>query len=174
MDRWRIAVVGGGWAGMAAAVDAVRRGFEVTLFEMAPHWGGRARRVDIDGLALDNGQHIMIGAYRETLRLMQAVGVDLDAAFVRTPLHLSAPDGQGLVLPAGAAVPSFVRGVLGQRAWPLADRWALLRTAAAWGARGFRCDESETVHGLSQHLPARVREELIEPLCVAALNTPAR
>ncbi|MEX8512758.1 MAG: FAD-dependent oxidoreductase, partial [Leptothrix ochracea] len=39
----RIAVVGGGWAGLAAAVAAVQRGAQVSLFEMAPTLGGRAR-----------------------------------------------------------------------------------------------------------------------------------
>ena len=118
--RW--AVIGGGWAGMAAAVEARLRGAEPTLFEMAPQWGGRARRVDIDGLAFDNGQHILIGAYSDTLRLMQVVGVSPDEAFVRMPLRLTTPDGHGLALPAGSPLIAFTRGVLAQRGWPLADR----------------------------------------------------
>ncbi|MDP3084934.1 MAG: NAD(P)-binding protein, partial [Rubrivivax sp.] len=58
----RVAVLGAGWAGLAAAVRATEAGHNVTLFELAGHWGGRARGVDVDGLALDNGQHILIGA----------------------------------------------------------------------------------------------------------------
>ena len=62
----KVAVVGAGWAGLACAVHAVRAGHQVVLFEAARMPGGRARRVETgDGLALDNGQHILIGAYSE-------------------------------------------------------------------------------------------------------------
>ena len=44
-------------------------------------------------LALDNGQHILIGAYRETLALLRELGVDVAAAFERTPLHLVGAHG---------------------------------------------------------------------------------
>jgi len=81
--RKRVAVVGGGWAGLAAAVQATDDGHAITLFEMAGQLGGRARSVKVNGLTLDNGQHILIGAYRETLRLMQRVGVDSGRALHR-------------------------------------------------------------------------------------------
>ncbi|HEX6704567.1 MAG TPA: hydroxysqualene dehydroxylase HpnE [Albitalea sp.] len=171
--RPRLAVVGGGWAGLAAAIEATTRGHHVTLYEMASHWGGRARRVDIDGIALDNGQHILIGAYRETLRLMRTVGVEIDRAFVRTPLRLATPDGHGLRLPPGPPMLAFGRGVLGQRGWPMRDRLALLAAATGWALQGFRCDERLTVSALARKLPDPVKADLIEPLCVAALNTPA-
>lgn len=174
----KLLVVGGGWAGLAAAVEATSAGHAVTLVEMAPQLGGRARRVpsapqDPPGLAFDNGQHIMIGAYTETLRLMRFVGVDPAAAFDRRPLTLRFADGDGLSLPAGPAVPAFVRGVLAARAWTLLERLALLRAAGGWLLRGFRCPPSWTVADLAAALPARVRDELLSPLCVAALNTPA-
>ncbi|WP_280155600.1 hydroxysqualene dehydroxylase HpnE [Piscinibacter sp. XHJ-5] len=173
MRPLQLAVVGGGWAGLSAAVEASLNGHRVTLFEMAAHWGGRARRVDLDGLALDNGQHIMIGAYRQTLRLMDIIGVDSARAFVRTPLRLAGADGRGLTLPPGSAVPSFVRGVMAQRGWTLGERIALLSTAGGWATRRFRCDERLTVAKLTARLPEKIRAELIDPLCVAALNTPA-
>ena len=109
-DRLRVAVVGGGWAGLAAAVRATALGHQVTLFEMAPQLGGRARSVTHGGLTLDNGQHILIGAYRDTLALMRQVGVDPDAVLHREPLTLRYPDGSGLRLPAGPALLAFARG----------------------------------------------------------------
>ena len=171
-----VAVIGGGWAGLAAAVEATARGNQVTLYEMAPTLGGRARRLPpggIEGLALDNGQHILIGAYTETLRLMSTVGVDPGRVLRRLPLTLLDAQGRGLRLPPGAPLPAFVRGVLAARGWSLGERLALLRTAAGWLARGFRCDERLTVAQLAAALPAAVRQRLIDPLCVAALNTPA-
>jgi squalene-associated FAD-dependent desaturase len=168
-----VAVVGGGWAGLAAAVEATRLGHEVTLFEMAPQLGGRARGVEIDGLMLDNGQHILIGAYTATLALLRAVGVDVDRALLRTPLRFTSPDGSGLQLQAGAPVVAFARAVLGQRNWTVRERVALLLAASGWASRRFRCDDALTVAELSARVPAVIRDQLIDPLCVAALNTPA-
>ncbi len=71
---------------MAAAVTLAERGVPVTVFESGPVPGGRARRVTIEGRELDNGQHILIGAYAELLRLMRLVGVPADA-LLRLPLR---------------------------------------------------------------------------------------
>jgi squalene-associated FAD-dependent desaturase len=141
---------------------------------MAPQAGGRARSVPVAGQVLDNGQHILVGAYAATLELMRLVGADPDALLLRLPLVLRTPEGQGLALPAGAPGPAFVRAVLGAAGWSWPDRLRLLAAAAGWGARRFRCDDALTVADLCRGLPAGVMRDLIEPLCVAALNTPAR
>jgi squalene-associated FAD-dependent desaturase len=169
----KVAVVGAGWAGLAAAVRATEAGHAVTLIEMAAQPGGRARELQIDGLALDNGQHILIGAYRETLALMRTVGVDIDAAFLRRPLELRYPDGRGLRLPPGPAALVFALGVAGAQGWTWRDKLALLRAAAGWALAGFRCAPGTSVDALCRALPPAVRELMIDPLCVAALNTPA-
>lgn len=171
----RVAVIGGGWSGLAAAVEAVAAGHQVCLFEMARELGGRARRAasgDAD-LSLDNGQHILIGAYTECLRLMRLVGNEPDQRLVRHRLTLQFPDGRGLHLPPGSAVPAFLRGVVAATHWPLRSRWALLAQAGRWALNGFQCDERLTVAQLCAGLPIDVRMDLIDPLCVAALNTPA-
>src|SRR4051812_19425802 len=86
-----IAVIGGGWAGCAAAVALAQAGKRVSLFEAARTLGGRARRVDIDGRMLDNGQHILLGAYRSTLSLMKTVGIAAERAMLRLPLQMRYP-----------------------------------------------------------------------------------
>ena len=169
----RVAVVGAGWAGIAAAVHARQAGHEVEVFEMAPQAGGRARTVHVAALALDNGQHILIGAYRATLELMHELGADVPALLQRLPLALQFPDGQGLRLRGGAPVPAFVRAVLGRQGWTWTERLSLLAAAARWAAMRFRCASNLSVATLCRQLPAAVRAQLIEPLCVAALNTPA-
>jgi hydroxysqualene dehydroxylase len=169
----KIAVVGGGWAGLSAAVEARRLGHGVTLCEMAPQLGGRARGVEVGELMLDNGQHVMIGAYVETLALMRELGVDTTSALLRTPLRLTEPDGSGLQLRAGTPMPAFALAVLRQRRWSIAERLALLRAAARWALGGFRCEAALTVAELTRDLPAAVRAGLVDPLCVAALNTPS-
>lgn len=169
----RVAVIGGGWAGLAAAVEAVSLGAELTLFEMAPALGGRARSLEGTTPALDNGQHILIGAYVETLALMRRVGGDPDAGLLRLPLRLRYPERETLTLPPGPPTLAFLRGVLGCAAWSWGDRLRFLAASSGWTLRGFRCDPALTVAALCATLPRAVREDLIDPLCVAALNTPA-
>jgi len=62
----RVAVIGGGWAGCAAALTLAEAGVDVTLFEASRTLGGRARAVELAGRPLDNGQHILLGAYAQT------------------------------------------------------------------------------------------------------------
>ena len=168
----RIAVIGAGWAGLTSAVECAAAGAEVTLIEMAPAVGGRARDVAANE-GLDNGQHICIGAYSETLRVMAQVGLDEADAFLRLPLRLVDAAGFGMRLPSGGPMQAFVRAVLGRRGWSWRDRIALLARAFGWSRRGFACAPGATVADLVASLPHRVRRELIEPLCVAALNTPS-
>lgn len=169
----KLAVVGAGWAGLACAVHAVRAGHAVVVFEAARTPGGRARRVDGDGgLALDNGQHILIGAYSATLAFMRELGVDPAAAMLRTPLQLRFADGGGLAMPSLPAPLDLLVGILSARGWNWRDKASLLRTALAWRAAGFRCDPQASVADLCAQLTPRVMKELVEPLCVSALNTP--
>jgi hydroxysqualene dehydroxylase len=99
------------------------------------------------------------------------VGVDPQHSLLRTPLRITYPEGSGLQLEAGSPALAFARAVLRLRAWPWRDRLALLTTASGWALRRFRCDPALTVSQLCQRLPPAVRHELIDPLCVAALNT---
>ena len=169
----KLAVIGAGWAGLACAVEATRLGHAVTLFEAAPTPGGRARRVDhMHGMALDNGQHILIGAYTATLKLMRDVGVDVENALLRLPLSLRFADGGGLKLPRLPAPLDLLVGILTANGWTWRDKSSLLRTAVRWRLAGFRCAERTTVADLCTGLTPRVMQELIEPLCVSALNTP--
>jgi squalene-associated FAD-dependent desaturase len=167
-----VAIVGAGWAGIAAAVALADAGHDIAVFEMAPQAGGRARSVS-GTPDYDNGQHILIGAYRDSLALMRRLGVDPAQVLRRLPLALPYPGEPGLRLPAGAPLVAFARGVLAHAGWPLAARLGLLAAAAGWLARGFRCDSQLSVAELCAGLPAAVKRDLVEPLCVAALNTPA-
>jgi hydroxysqualene dehydroxylase len=172
----KVAVIGAGWAGCAAAVEARGLGHEVTLYEAARTLGGRARRLDavVGGqpVALDNGQHILIGAYTDTLALMRRVGIDTDAALLRLPLALRAPDGSGIALPDLPPPLDAAWGILGARGWSLADKGSMLRQALRWRRAGFVCGAGQSVADICATTP-RVMRELIAPLCVSALNTPA-
>ena len=104
MNVRSLGIVGGGWAGLATAIAAIDAGIDhVEIFEMAPQWGGRARAASNMHFDLDCGQHIMIGAYTESLRLMKQVGVKTTLQLLRTPLKLVYPDQKGLKLKNGWA-----------------------------------------------------------------------
>ncbi|TAG34081.1 MAG: FAD-dependent oxidoreductase [Polaromonas sp.] len=176
----KVAVIGAGWAGCAAAVEATRRGHQVSVFEAALMAGGRARRVDSPragtGMVLDNGQHILIGAYSECLKLMAELGVDETTALLRLPLTLQWPDGGGLKLPQSPWLPApldALAGILRARGWSWRDKLSLLSTATAWQLRRFQCPPQQSVADLCRHVSPTIMATLIEPLCVSALNTPA-
>lgn len=180
-----VAVIGGGWAGMAAAVALARRGLPVTLFEAARQLGGRARRVEIDGpepdgdgrrvpLVLDNGQHILIGAYRETLALMRAIGADPGRLLLRLPLELRYADGFHLRAPRLPFPLNLAAAMLLARGLPLGLAFAAMRFMRALENLKFRIVPDRSVDALlREHAQDGVlRSHLWEPLCVSALNTP--
>ena len=83
-----VGIIGGGYAGMAAAVELASQGIPVTVFESAKQLGGRARGVLYNDTQIDNGQHLLLGCYRETLRLIEQVGGNIEQDFLRLPLQL--------------------------------------------------------------------------------------
>lgn len=163
MDR-RVAVVGAGYAGMAAAVTLAEQGRPVTVFESGPLPGGRARRVTTGGRELDNGQHILVGAYGELLRLMRLVGVP-DGALLRMPLEMRYADGFRL---RGA------RDLLFSARIPLRERVDAVRFLFALKRSAFRLAQDVSVHALlERHRQNGVLGHYLwRPLCVSALNTP--
>ena len=87
-----VAIIGGGCAGLSAAATLVERGYQVTVFEASSQLGGRARTVVVENNdlmhLLDNGQHILLGAYKETLALLAKIGIDEKKVFLRLPLQM--------------------------------------------------------------------------------------
>ncbi len=173
----KIGVIGAGWSGLAAACAASRAGHEVVVWEMAAEVGGRARS-GIDPppdcpVDLDCGQHILIGAYSACLSLMKELGVDATCVLHRRPLELVDPLGLGLRLGRGHPAWAFLTGLWHHSHWSASEKWAVLRELIRWRLGGFECPADTTVHAWCR-LPPRVMQEWIEPLCVAALNTPVQ
>jgi squalene-associated FAD-dependent desaturase len=175
-QRLQIAIVGAGWAGLAAAVMATQKGHHVTLLEASKFWGGRARSIQThseDYPLLDNGQHILIGAYQKTLSMMTLVGIDLEKAFWRKPLDLRYADGSGLSLPNKPFPFNLFQGIAFNSSWSVVDKWQLFKSAWQWQRMHFECAEHLTVADLCENMTLTVWQDLLEPLCVSALNTPA-
>lgn len=173
----RVVVVGGGWAGLAAAVELCRQDIHVTLIEAAPQLGGRARAVTRGGVVFDNGQHLFIGAYREVLRLMTIVGVAEERVFLRRPLHwlMRHPNAPSVEISAPhlPAPLHMAWALLRARGYHFAERRAALRACARVLRPPATAGDVTVAAWLRQSgQPPRVIDTLWSPLCLAALNTP--
>jgi hydroxysqualene dehydroxylase len=171
-DGVSVAVVGAGYAGMAAAVELATAGLAVDVFEASRTLGGRARGIDIDGLRLDNGAHILVGAYTETLRLMRRVGAPADA-LRRQPLHLEFPGRFRIRAPHLPAPLHLAWALLTAQGLNWTEKFAAVGFMRGMQACAFRLTEDTTVAALLAGQPEKLRHFLWEPLCLAALNTPA-
>lgn len=170
----RVAVIGAGYAGLSAAVELARAGIQVTVFEAGRTLGGRARVVEKDGRRVDNGQHILIGAYTETLRLLRFLGVPPSRLIAR-PFTLHVPgrlDFRSANLPAPF---HLAVGLLRSRQMTWPDRWAIIRMMRNLRRMRYELPQDCSVSQFlaDQKQTPMLCELLWEPLCVAALNTPA-
>jgi squalene-associated FAD-dependent desaturase len=172
------AVVGGGWAGCAAAATLAAAGVQVTVFEAAAELGGRGRRVvlELDGArhVVDNGQHLMIGAYTGIASLLALVGVDLERAIERRPFELAYPDGFRLQAARLPAPWHLAAALLGARGLTWHERARILRFLQSLKKAGWRVGADRAAAGwLAEHAQTdRVTARVWRPLAVAALNTP--
>lgn len=173
-------VIGGGFAGIAAATELARHGKSVFLLEARPYLGGRARSfADKEtGEVIDNGQHLLMGCYTHTLALLQTLGtrellsaqprmrVDfVDADGSRHPFDTSRLPGKagtalGLVLLSGLSVAEKLQAV----------RFALLveRNLVQPGT----ATVEEFLHRYRQS--PRAIERFWEPIVLATLNAHPR
>jgi squalene-associated FAD-dependent desaturase len=209
------AIIGGGYAGMAAAVALAERGISVTVFESARQLGGRARGVlhsgtqvpslqlsggttshstkpasgqvagypgggeskrplPGDALILDNGQHLLLGCYRETLRLIEQVGGNIGQDFLRLPLQLDLHGEFSLRAPRLPAPLHLLAALLGAQGLTWSKRIKAARFMLALRRANFHLPGDMTVAELlARHgQDADLTFKLWEPLCIAALNTP--
>lgn len=170
----RVGVIGAGYAGIAAAVALVRGGATVTLLDANRTPGGRARRVEYRGTTLDNGQHILLGAYRDTLDLVRSVGAG-ERLLRREPLALHYPGLLRFSAPRLPAPLNLALALAFAGGLAFADRRAALRLSWSLRRAESAAREGETVAELLERLAQTptLRRLLWDPLCVAALNTPA-
>lgn len=172
-----VIVVGGGWAGLAAAVELARQRIPVTLLESAKQLGGRARCVHLDGVSIDNGQHLLLGAYSSTLELLHLLGVREEDALLRRRLSLQYvfADGRGVALntPRLPAPLHLAWGLFTARGLSWRDRVRALHFSRAMKRNGFELeDDCSVAELLNKHAQSpRLIQALWEPLCLGALNT---
>jgi hydroxysqualene dehydroxylase len=183
-SRKRVVIIGGGWAGLACAIALLDHDHRSTLpsielFEAAPQLGGRARSLqwqptpDSANLTIDNGQHMLVGAYRETLALMQRLGAEPEHQLARFPLTLRSSFGLHFRASALPAPWHLVVGGLSAKGIGVKDAFSALRFALALLKANYLLPDTLTVSQLmvQLRLSQTVQERMLRPLCLATLNT---
>lgn len=169
-----VGIIGGGYAGMAAAVELAAQDIPVTVFESARQLGGRARGVLHNDTQLDNGQHLLLGCYRETLHLIELVGGHIEQDFLRLPLQLDLHGEFSLRAPRLPAPLHLLVALLKAQGLTWTERKKAASFMLTLRRMNFRLTSDMTVTDLlaAHKQDADLTFKLWEPLCIAALNTP--
>jgi len=173
----RIAIIGGGWAGLAAAIELCQHGHTVSVYESSPQLGGRARSIEWNGKTLDNGQHLMIGAYQQMLSLLNTMQVDINGLFKRLPHHMLMLDSRTgktaleLKLPTFPAPLHLLFGILRVTQLSLLEKIQVLLRFNKLLNTPLQKDTNVSDWLASAELPKNYTQNLLKPVCLAALTT---
>jgi squalene-associated FAD-dependent desaturase len=181
-----VIVIGAGFAGLSAAAACAERGARVLVLEARPRLGGRAtsHTDPTSGEQVDNGQHVLMGCYRETFEFLKRVGAE---SHVRVQPALEVPfvDSSGersmLSCPLLPSPFHLLGGLVEWRALGLRDKIAVFklgpsvrleqkRMAGRTTLRASSVDETVDNWLIRNWQTPRLREMLWTPLALAALN----
>jgi len=178
----KVIIVGAGWSGLACAVTLASQGINVQLLEAARQAGGRARSIQLknffNGQSIDNGQHIMLGAYHATLKLFNTMGLDQADLFVRQPLTLKllSPDNSAVCLkaPLLPAPLHLMFALLTAQGLSFGERNSAIIMSLKLALKSYKVAQDISVSQLLQHhkQSAKLVQSLWQPLCLATMNTP--
>ncbi|MCP3852445.1 MAG: NAD(P)-binding protein [Gammaproteobacteria bacterium] len=177
-----VCIIGAGWSGLACAVKLCQHGYKVTLLESSKHEGGRARNVTfkhfMTNQAMDNGQHIMLGAYHSTLKLFKQIGIQEKDALFRQSLELNlySKDHPFIRLKSSKlpAPLNLLYAFLKMHGLTLNERLKIIKMATQLAISNYQLKEDVSVQELlkTHSQPKKVVKALWEPLCLATMNTP--
>ncbi len=176
----RVAVIGGGLAGIAAALDCADAGAQVTLLEVRPRLGGAVYSFERDGLRIDNGQHVFLRCFHAYRALLARLGSEGGVALQpRLEIPLVRPGGEVSVLRrSGLPAPLHLVGtLLRYRNLTVRERLGAVRAAVALGRLDPRTPELDrqtlgawlAAHGQGP----RATAALWDLIALPALNLPA-
>jgi len=167
--RRSVAIVGGGWAGLACALKLAEAGYRPVVFESAPEPGGRARRALVEGHYRDNGQHLMLSGCVSLNSLLDAAGIKLPAV----PFNYQS-GSRCLSVPAKAGRLGLAVALLRTKGFSWHERYRLIAALLHLKASGWCVPHDQTIHDwLKQHQqPAALIDTFWAPLALAILNTP--
>ncbi|MCF7821069.1 MAG: FAD-dependent oxidoreductase [Mariprofundaceae bacterium] len=170
-----VAIIGGGLCGLTSAIRLAEKGHQVHLYEAAPALGGRTRSF-YDATVnewVDNGPHLLIGAYKATHKLLEGVGAGVNITWQQS-LKLSLWDEQrghfslapSPYLPFPLALMAALYRLPGHGADSLLS---LLRIH-----RSLKGADTASVKAwmVAENISDILQRDLIEPLCLGVMNEP--
>lgn len=166
MSNTRVIVIGGGFAGVTAAVTLRAHGAMVTLLDARASLGGRARSDELDGIVIDIGAQLITSSFARTLRLLGAPQhrVAVGDAVLRDGVRLPLRFGSVRSLLAFGGLTALEKVRLATRLLPI-----LARHHSAFDADGRRLpaslDDERTRDWVEQHIGPRAADTLAEPVC---------
>jgi len=175
-----VIIIGGGLSGLSAAVDLASRGTSVLVLEARMHLGGRSRsfRDETTGDVVDNGQHLMMGCYKETRRLLQTIGAD-HLARLQPNLHIDflhpVKGFSSLSCPPVPAPLHVLAGLLGLKSLSFMDRLKLVRVGLELLRNPARVESKLGALTVDQWLkslgqPVENRKYLWDVIAIGSLN----
>jgi len=179
----KIVVIGAGWAGLSAACYLIQKNYQVSLFESSKQAGGRARSVQLKidtNLTVDNGQHLLIGAYHHTLNLLKLISTDLNKSKVKKKLKLVmyGLKKEKLILETYNSPAPFnlFFGLLLCKDLSFSQKYRVIYFSFKLSKSNLLSKGDISVEDLLLQLkqPKKLLKALWEPLCIATLNTPIK
>jgi squalene-associated FAD-dependent desaturase len=176
--RPRVVVVGGGWAGLSAAVSLARHSVSPILLESGRQLGGRARALRFGLFHVDNGQHVLLGAFESVLEMLATLGVSEASVFRRLSLRLLliGTEGRRIELRTERlpAPLHLITGLLRSTGISFSARLAAIRLLRSIAReRPEQIADCAVADFLTERRqPYEVVQALWGPYCYAALNAP--
>jgi squalene-associated FAD-dependent desaturase len=177
-ERWtqspKVAVVGGGLAGLAAGSVLAENGFRVTLFERRPYLGGRASSYQHPGTGevVDNCQHVLLGCCTNLIEFYRRIGVEDKIRWYERMTFLE-PGGRASVIHPSAlpaplhTAPSFLRA----SCLSLSDKFSIAAGLAALTPIAPRDTGESFLQWLRRHgQTERAIDRFWKTVLVSALN----
>jgi len=170
----RVAIIGGGFGGLSAGVALSERGCEVKLLERRNHLGGRAYSFldSKTGCTVDNGQHLFMGCYSETISFLKKIG-SLDRLEFQDRLRVEFLEKSGAIsLDCPRLPPPFhlLAGLIRMRGLSFTDKLRTIKAGRALRSNDDikNCTVAQWLGDLDQS--ARINELFWHPLAIATLN----
>jgi len=172
-----IVIVGAGFAGLSAAVRLSAAGHRVVVVEATGGGGGRSRsfRHPASGRELDNGQHLLMGCYRETLAFLRAIGNEDAISFQQNlQVDMVRPGGARVRLrcPALPAPFHLAAGLATMKGLGVLHKASALRAGLVLRGEAERPDDNETCDAWLRRLGQTqgIRSAFWDPIIWAVLN----
>ncbi len=177
----KVIIIGAGWSGLSAACYLASNAYKVSIYDSSKNLGGRARSIQLNGNTVDNGQHLFIGAYQETLKLLQLISADIKSSLLRQNLVLNMFSSTKEQLKLKTySLPSPLHLIIGLvfcSGLTLFQKYRIIYFSIKLATSNNLVSNNDiSVLELLQKCkqPEKLIKALWEPLCIATLNTPIK